>query len=444
MTSRRYLLEYPTGARRRVYLGVVVLAVFISAFEGQLAPVLPLLLDDLGMSPAFYGSITAVSLVAGAAAGYLGGELVDRIGRVRVLIPFAFISAGSCLYMALAPDILHFTLARILMNFVEGVAMAGTAPLIRDFTPRTGRAQAYAFWTWGPVGANFTAAAIAAMTLQVFDYSWRSQVFIMSGLALFGALIISLILRDLHPEVRKQIRDRDGAVRMASSEEAGSRRGLLTSRTFWTHVLAISCLYFFLATMNAYAQLMFVEFFGISVRVASMVAMGFWVANLGSSIFFSRLSDKLGIRRGLVIAGGLTATILVSTLVLVMYTWPSVPVPFVFGIFVLIGASLGAVFAPWMASFSEAIEDLYPEGQGFAFGFNDVIKSMFILFSVLLAPQVATALGWQSWMAIVLVVLCAFVVFTVLIPRHSMALRESSELREDRSSSDQVVWQDLR
>lgn len=425
MRSRRYLLEYPTGARRRVYLGVVVLAVFISAFEGQLAPVLPLLLKDLGMSPAFYGSITAVSLLAGAMAGYLGGEMVDRIGRVRVLIPFAFISAASCLYMAMAPDVLHFTAARISMNFVEGIAMAGTAPLIRDFTPRTGRAQAYAFWTWGPVGANFFAAAIAALTLQLFDYSWRAQIYLMAGVALLGAIIIALILRDLHPDVRRQIRDTEGAARESLSGGAGSRSSLLTSRAFWTHVLAISCLYFFLATMNAYAQLMLVEFFGFSVRMASVVAMGFWVANLGASLFFARLSDRLRVRRGMVIGGGLTAAALLATLVTLMFTWPSTPGILVMGLFVLIGGSLGAVFSPWMASFSEAIEEIHPEGHGFAFGFNDVVKNLFILTSVLFAPHVADSLGWNAWMAAVLVIFCAFVAFAVLIPRHAVpALRE--------------------
>ena len=36
-----------------------------------------------------------------------------------------------------------------------------------------------------------------------------------------------------------------------------------------------------------------------------------------------------------------------------------------------------------MASFSEAIEEIHPEGHGFAFGFNDVVKNLFILTSVL-------------------------------------------------------------
>lgn len=439
MHSHRYLLEYPTGARRRVYLGVVVLAVFISAFEGQLAPVLPLLLKDLGMTPSFYGSITAASLVAGALAGYLGGEMVDRIGRVKILIPFAFISAASCLYMAMAPDIFHFTAARISMNFVEGIAMAGTAPLIRDFTPRTGRAQAYALWTWGPVGANFFAAAIAALTLHLFDYSWRAQIYLMAGVAFLGAIIIALILRDLHPDVRRQIRDTEGAARESLSGGAGSRSKLLTSRAFWTHVLAISCLYFFLATMNAYAQLMLVEFFGFSVRMASVVAMGFWVANLGASIFFARLSDRLRVRRGMVIGGGISAVVLLSTLVTVMFTWPNTPGFLVLGLFVLIGGSLGAVFSPWMASFSETVEEIHPEGHGFAFGFNDVIKNLFILTSVLFAPHIAGSLGWNSWMATVLVVLCAFVVFAVLIPRHTVPVFQEGDVVANRNQRDEAM-----
>jgi MFS family permease len=417
VSPRSLLHEYPTGSRRRIYLGVVVLAVFISAYEGQLAPVLPLLLQDFGMSVSFYGLITAASLLFGAAAGYLGGELVDRFGRVRILAPFAFLSAASCLFMAVAQDVTQFALARVLMATVEGIAMAATAPLIRDFAPRSGRAQAFAFWTWGPVGANFFAAAVAATTLQIFDHNWRSQIFIMAVMAAVGATVVAAVLRDLAPDVRRVVRESHSEVRHSFGVSSGGRRVLLVNRSFWAHIIAISMLYVFLGTMNAYGQIMMVESYGFSVRAASAVAMTFWVANLLCSFFFARLSDRLRVRRGMLLTGATVTVVLVACLVVDMTTGAHLPQTMIMLLLAGSGAALGAVFSPWTASFSETVEDLHPDGQGFAFGFENVIKDLFVLATVLIGPRVAESVGWGPWMIVALLSIAGFVLCMLMTPR---------------------------
>ncbi|GAA0985439.1 hypothetical protein GCM10009551_035340 [Nocardiopsis tropica] len=410
-SHRRLLHEYPTGARRRLLVAVVVLALFISAYEGQLAPVLPLLLADLGMSLGAYGQITAVSLLFGAVSGYLGGELVDRVGRVRVVVPLMFLSAAACLFMALSQSVAHFTAARILLAFVEGMAVAGTQPLIRDFTPRMGRAQAFAFWSWGPVGANFFAAAVAALTLDLFDHSWRSQIFLMSGAAFVGATIVALTLRDLAPGLRRTIRITERTTGVSGAPAGGSRlRPLLRRRVVWAHVAAMSLLYVLLATMNAYGQTMLVDHFAMTVRTASAIVMSFWAGNLVAGLVFSRLSDRTQSRKPFLIGGALAATLLLGALVLTMGVGASASRFLLVVLLTGVGISLGAVLGPWMASFSEYTEEVHPDVQGLAFGLNHFVSRLFILAAVLLAPAVAAAGGWQVWMAVTLVTTCAFAI----------------------------------
>ncbi|MFY7065063.1 MFS transporter [Nocardiopsis changdeensis] len=411
-SHRRLLHEYPTGARRRLLLAVVVLALFISAYEGQLAPVLPLLLDDIGMSLQTYGQITAASLLFGAVSGYLGGELVDRFGRVRILVPFMFLSAAACLFMAMSQTVVHFTAARILLAFVEGVAMAGTQPLIRDFTPRMGRAQAFAFWSWGPVGANFFAAAVAVLTLDLFGHSWRSQIFLMAGLACVGATIVALTLRDLSPELRRTIRLSERSTREGAPAPSGNRlRMLLGHRVVWAHVAAMSLLYVLLATMNAYGQAMVAEHFGISVRMASAVVMCFWASNLLASLAFARFSDRLQMRKPFLVYGAVAATLLLGALVLTMSAGAGAPAWLVVVLLTGLGVALGTVFGPWMASFSEyAEESVHPDVQGVAFGLNHFVSRIFILGAVLMAPVVSAAGGWQVWATVTLVTTAAFAV----------------------------------
>ncbi|MFJ9392740.1 MFS transporter [Nocardioides sp. NPDC101246] len=425
MSYRTLLTEYPVGARRRVLLAVVVLALFISAFEGQLAPVLPLLLDDLGMSLKTYGLITAASLIFGALAGYLGGELADRVGRVRILVPFMFLSAAACLFMATADSVGHFALARIVLAFVEGVAVAGTQPLIRDFTPRMGRAQAFAFWSWGSVGANFFAAAVASATLGVFGNQWRSQLFIMAGAALVGAIVVALTLRDLSPEVRRAVRltERESHA-VEVPQGAKGLRLLVARREFWTHVLAMSFLYVLLATMNAYAQTMLVQQFGVSVRAASAMTMVFWLSNLALSLVFARVSDRTQRRKAFMVGGGVAAAIFLGAFLALMGRGSEASSSLVVVLFIGIGVALAATFGPWMASFSEHVEEVHPDIQGRAFGLNHLLNRTFILATVLFAPRVVEATGgWERWMTIVWVATVLFTLTAALVPtmtgRHS-------------------------
>ena len=425
MSYRTLLTEYPVGARRRVLLAVVVLALFISAFEGQLAPVLPLLLDDLGMSLKTYGLITAASLVFGALAGYLGGELADRVGRVRILVPFMFLSAAACLFMATADSVGHFALARIVLAFIEGIAVAGTQPLIRDVTPRMGRAQAFAFWSWGSVGANFFAAAVASATLGVFGNQWRSQLFIMGGAALVGAIVIALTLRDLAPEVRRAVRLTEYETHTVEVPQGTKGlRLLLARRAFWAHVLAMSFLYVLLATMNAYAQTMLVQQFGVSVRAASAMTMVFWLSNLALSLVFARLSDRTQRRKVFMVGGGVAAAVFLGTFLALMGRGSEASTSVVVVLFVGIGVALAATFGPWMASFSEHVEEVHPDIQGRAFGLNHLLNRTFILATVLFAPRVVEATGgWERWMTIVWVATVLFAIIAALVPgvtgRHS-------------------------
>jgi len=195
----RQLDTYPTGRRRIVILSMAVLASLICSFEAQIAPVVPLLLKDLSMSLTTYGGISAAAALAGAVAGLVGGRLTDTVGRVRLLVPLMLLTSLLCFGTTLVSSPGQLLVARIVLSFVDGVAVASTAPLVRDFSPRMGRATAFAFWTWGPVGANFLAAAIAGATLAAFEDSWRSQFVIMGCVSLVISLVIAANIAELSP-----------------------------------------------------------------------------------------------------------------------------------------------------------------------------------------------------------------------------------------------------
>ncbi|MEV4548157.1 MFS transporter [Nonomuraea wenchangensis] len=405
----RELDEYPTGARRMKILTMAVLAILIGSYEGQIAPVVPLLLKDLDMTLATYGAVSGAAAVAGAIASILGGRLTDRVGRVRLLIPLMALTAVCCFAMTLVHSPRDLLIARIVLAFVDGVAMASTAPLIRDFSPRLGRAQAFGFWTWGPVGANFLAAAVAGWTLPIFNDSWRSQFVIMGCFSLVISIVIAFNIADLSPELRARIQHTERAATEAVDVTRPARISALFSRpNIWAHVVGISLWLVLYITLSLFGQTMLVGALGVSSAEASTIMAAFWSLNLITLIVTGRLSDRLQLRKPFTL-GGTIAAVLVTAFLAVLLGRPEVSSGTLMIVGALLGGSLGVAYAPWMANYSEDAEDADPRLQGTAWGLFGFLSKGIAVVGLLVIPRVVEATGWQTWLYVALGCLVLFV-----------------------------------
>lgn len=397
----RELDVYPTGRRRLKLLVMAALACLICSFEAQIAPVAPLLMHDLGMSLTTYGAISAAAALTGAVAGLVGGRLTDTIGRVRLLVPLMLLTSLLCLGMTLVQTPGQLLGARIVLAFVDGVALASTAPLIRDFSPRMGRATAFGFWTWGPVGANFLAAAIAGATLPLFADSWRSQFVIMACFSLVVSVLIAVNIAELSPALRASILQTERhELSHAGSTGPVRMRDLLAHRAIWAHCLGIASWVVLYITLSLYGQAMLVDTFGVSASEASTIMMVFWILDLITLIAAGWLSDRLQLRRPLSLGGTVAALIVLGVFIGLMSD-PAGTTSLelmITGFFM--GGSLGAAYGPWMANFSENAEDIDPRLQGSAWGLFSFISKAMAVLVLLLAPLVVEAADWQAWLMV--------------------------------------------
>jgi MFS family permease len=410
----RELDEYPTGARRMKILTMAVLAILIGSYEGQIAPVVPLLLKDLNMSLTTYGAVSGAAAVAGAIASILGGRLTDQIGRVRLLIPLMALTAVCCFAMTLVHSPRDLLLARILLAFVDGVAMASTAPLIRDFSPRLGRAQAFGFWTWGPVGANFLAAAVAGWTLPIFDESWRSQFVIMGCFSLVISVVIAFNIADLSPELRARIQLTERAGQeVVDMGRPATIRTLFARRNIWAHVIGISLWLVLYITLSLFGQTMLVGSLGISSAQASTIMAAFWSLNLITLIITGRLSDRTQLRKPFTL-GGTIAAVLVTAYLAVVLGQEDVSTGTLMVVGALLGGSLGVAYGPWMANYSEDAEDADPRLQGTAWGMFGFLSKGIAVIGLLVIPRVVEATNWQTWLFVALGCLVLFIPAIVL------------------------------
>jgi MFS family permease len=405
----RELDEYPEGLRRLWILAMAVLAVLIGSYEAQIAPVVPLLLDDLDMDLVTYGSVSAVAAVAGAVAAVIGGRLTDHLGRVRLLVPLMLLTALCCLAMTLVHSPRDLLIARVVLAFVDGMALASTAPLVRDFSPRRGRAQAFGFWTWGPVGASLLASGIAAWTLPVFHDEWRSQFVIMGVGSLVMSVVIATNIADLSPELRARIRQSERQV-VATTTVAGKARGrdLLMRPRLWAHAVGISLWLVMYLTLTKYGPTMLVDSFGVSTARASAIMSAFWMFDLVVLIAVGRVSDRLRLRKPFVLGGTLVA-VLVAAHLAVLIGRPSVSAGQLMVTGALLGSSLAAAFGPWLANYSEDAEDVDPRLQGTAWGIFGFVSRIMAVLVLLAVPPVVAATSWQTWLVIALGCLLLFV-----------------------------------
>lgn len=405
----RVLDEYPEGSRRRWILAMAVLAVLVGSYEGQIAPVVPLLLIDLDIDLITYGSVSAGAMVVGAIAAALGGRLTDHVGRVRLLVPLMVLTALCCFAMTLVHSTRDLLVARLVLAFVDGMAMAGTAPLVRDFSPRLGRAQAFGFWAWGPVGASLLASALAAWTLPLFDDSWRSQFVIMGSVSLVLSIVIAVNIADLSPELRARIRETErNAVRSPAISREPRARDLFAHRRLWAHAVGISLWLVPYLTLAMYGQTMLVDSFGVTTARASAIMSVFWVLDLIVLIAAARVSDRLRLRKPFAFGGTLVAVALTGYLVVLMGD-RSVSVGQLMLTIALLGAALAVAYGPWMANYSEDAEDVDPRLQGTAWGIFGFLSRTTAVLVLVAVPRTVAATGWQVWLSISLVCLSLFV-----------------------------------
>jgi OPA family glycerol-3-phosphate transporter-like MFS transporter len=402
----RELDAYPRAARRAWLLAMAVLATLVASYEASISPVLPLLLKDLKMSLTTYGLIAAASVVAGAASAYWGGRYADRWGRVTLLIPVLLLTGVVDFAMVLVHNPGELLIARCVLSFIEGAGAATTAGLVRDFSPRVGRSTAFGFWTWGPVGANYLAAAIAGLTLPIFVV-WQSQFIIIGTISVVLSLVIAFNIADLAPALRARVIHTASEGEELTAEphehvEIGRTRALLSHPHIWAHLLGISSWLVLYETLVLYGPTMLVQSFHLTVATAANVMSAFWVLNLGSLIIAGIVSDRLKLRKPVSLVGAIFSTITIIVLVSQFGATTSGVEVAIIG--AILGAFLGVTYAPWMAGYSENTEDIRASLQGTAWGLYGLFVRVMVIGLAVIAPiVVAATAGWRTWMIVAIV-----------------------------------------
>lgn len=402
----RDLHVYPATSRRIWFLTLSVAATFVLYYEAYVLPsVAPLVLPYFGITFTEYIFINVLLGALGAISS-LFGSLSDRVGRANLVVYGVLLNSIIILVLTLTKTAWSFLLISWIGGFIEGIILVATPALVRDFSPRLGRATAMAFWTIGPVGGSLLATTVASQTLPVFG-TWQSQ-YVIAGI--IGLIITALCffgLRDLSAPLRAQI--------MVSTQEKAlleaRARGIDVETSLknpWKQmlksrvILSAFGISVFLLTYYAfvgYGPILLTNVFKYSLPLANGLLGIYWIVDICASVLGGILSDRLEVRKPLMII----FTLLTIVASIVFITRIGQPTSAVFmGVLLGVSALVGPVaYVTWMAAYTETLEEVNPAlvATGIAiWGF--VVRVVVVLSTLgfgLVVTNVLNPTQWTIW-----------------------------------------------
>ena len=394
----RYLSTYPRTRERTAYLALTVaatIALYYQAYCG--GTVAPQILNYYGITIKFYLVAAVVGFVFGAVATVLGG-LADRIGRAN-MIAYGLLVVGVLVGFVQPhmPNKWAFVAVGSTIGLVEGVILVATPALMRDFSPRMGRATAMGFWAVGPVLGSLCATEISSHTLGHLR-AWQDQFTIAGLVGLAVGIIVLYTLRELDPTLRDQImvslRDRaliearaKGIDVVAAMREPWKQ--MVTPRIV-SSAFAIGVFLMFYYVLVGALVIYLETTFRFSGSKANSIANWAWIAHAGFLVTFGYLSDRTRVRKPFMVVGGIGS--LATVLVFMSYATHAGTSASTLAATLSVQALFGAmVFAPWMAGFTETVEDRNPALIATGLAVSGGVLRIVVAVTIFLFPFVVPA-----------------------------------------------------
>jgi MFS family permease len=441
----RFLDHYPSNGWRIWFLALAVIATIMLYYESYvLSSVAPLILKAFNLDISAYARLVLLSNLIGSLSAIFG-SLSDRIGRSNLIVYGLLITGIGTLCMAFLGMFWVFLLGICVLAFFEGIILVATPALVRDFSPRFGRALAMGFWTVGPVGGSVLATTVASQTLTTYG-SWQSQYIIAGIVGIIIAVVCFLFLRELSPGMRDQVMHTieekaivESRAQTIDVEKAIEHpwRQMLNPRLIASS-LGISLYLLIYYAAVGFFPLYLTAIFKYTPSEANGLVSIFWLVNVVAAIAIGFISDKTLVRKPYMLLGCIT-TIIVTILFISRIGVPTGSVLMV--VFLsLFGITMAVGYVTWMAAYTETIEDINPALIGTGMAVEGFILRMVVVLSTLAFSFVVTndANGsqWAIWWWVCIAGLVVFLPTIFAVSGYWRTSRTRSAIQEHALSTE--------
>ena len=315
MTDSQHAVEEPASPRAAAWLVLAILLLFSIAAplnQFKVPPIMPLLMDALGLSVGGAGLLMSVYAVTGLILALPSGLIFQKAGyRVTGLLAGSSIVLGATLG-ALSTDTGELLVSRI----IEGIGtsfMAVLAPaIIAPWFVARQRGTAIGIWAaWVPIGS---AAMMLIAPALATSFGWRSVWWFGAGYAL---VVTVLYLAFVKPAP---------AARSAESLAAVSGSGVtsaqvLRNRNIWLLAAAFGALNVATAGLGTYMPTFLKAEHGLSLAQAALLSSVTTIVLIFSAPAGGILSDRIGSRKKLYLFGFAAAIVLLPLVGVLSVGW---------------------------------------------------------------------------------------------------------------------------
>ncbi|MFC7686392.1 multidrug efflux MFS transporter NorA [Ureibacillus sp. GCM10028918] len=338
----------------KVTLGLLLMNLFIAFLGiGLVIPVLPTLMNDLGINGTTVGYLTAAFAVAQLIVSPFAGKAVDKFGRKIMIVIGLFIFGVSELLFGLGKEIEVLFISRILGGISAGFIMPAVTAFIADITNLGNRAKAL-----GYMSAAISTGFIIGPGIGGFlaEFGTRIPFFFAGGLGITAGILSILLLREPERKEETYEQDEDG--------EVGIKR--ITAPKYLIAFILIFIASFGLAAFESFFSLFTDHKFGFKPSdIAIVITGGAIFGAVAQVLLFDRLTRIWGeiklIRYSLILSA-----ILVFLMTVVHSYFSILLVTFI----VFVGFDL---FRPAVTSYLSTIAG---NEQGFVGGMNSMFTSL--------------------------------------------------------------------
>ncbi|WP_329126826.1 MFS transporter [Streptomyces sp. NBC_01465] len=362
---RRDLGAYPDPARRYACLGIVIATTIVLYYLLYVQyAVATSIMAHYDMTFGYFVLLSVIGNAIGAFASLIAG-LADRWGRANMVVYGLLLAAVLVLFLPSAQDKTTYLVLFSALYFVEGIVLVATPALIRDFSPQLGRATAMGSWTMGPVVGSLVVTSVTSATLDTS--SWQDELRY-AGVSALVVFVVALFgLRELAPRLRDQImvslRDRALVEARARGIDHDVRTGGHWRQMMRLDVIgpafAISVFLLFYYAAVGNLVIYYSATFGYSEQRANALANWYWAATAVALIAAGLLSDRLRVRKPLMLVGGI-GSVAGTAVFAVLATHQDTGYYTFAWLFAVMGVFSGVTYAPWMAGFTETVERRNP------------------------------------------------------------------------------------
>jgi MFS family permease len=401
----RQLDSYPDTGARVFYLTLVVMATIMLYYELYVGgSVSTLILTNLGMTFKFYLITLGIGNALGAFGSLFAG-LTDRYGRANLVVfGLLFAAVFVAFVLPTATNRYVFTLESFIVGIVEGICLVATPALIRDFSPQVGRATAMGAWTTGPVLGSLVVAIVGANTIPAVIHNtrfWTHEFKIGGYVGLVVFVIAFFGLRELSPRLRDQlmVSMRDRALVEARAKGLDIEALL---KNHWRQLMkpdviisaiAVSVMLLIYYALVGLLVIYVVAVFSYSLPEANDLGYWAWSFDAIAVVAIGVLSDRLRVRKPFMLIGGIGSAVLIWLFLEQSKIHAHPKFATIAALLAVMLFFLGVAYSPWMASFTETVEDRNPAAIAAGLAIWGWIIRIVVSASFLLIPVVVSSVS---------------------------------------------------